>query len=105
MANQLDVAMWEVVRVRTYPDDRRFLVKNRCGRFQTTIALLVTTMKYGSRKGVRYRRLSGTRRTPELRHFAALKTTSKGVIEHIDFCICIAWWVVVVGKIAKCFRC
>lgn len=68
------------------------------------IGLEEESKHYGYRKGVHYRCLSCTRWAPELRHFAALETTTKGVIKHIDFCVCIAWWMVIVGKIAKCFR-
>ena len=95
----------QLLRTRTYPDDNRLLIEDRCGRFQTMNTLEEESLNYGFGKGVRYRSLSCTRRAPELRHFTALETTSKGLIEHIDFGVCIAWWMVVVGKMAKCFRC
>jgi hypothetical protein len=91
--------------MRTYPDNRIVLLKNRCGRLEAKAKLAKETRCYDLKEGVRYGCLSCTRRTPELRHFATLKATSKGVVEHSDICVCIAWWVIVVGKIAKCFRC
>ena len=93
------------LRVRTYPDDRRFLGEGGCGCLQTVVVLEEEGRGSEVRKGVRYRRLPCTKRAPELRHFTSLEATSKGVIKHINLCVCIAWWVVVVGKIAECFRC
>jgi hypothetical protein len=91
--------------MRTYPDNRRVLLENRCGRFEAKVKLAEETRCYDWKGGVRYGCLSCARRTPELCHFAALKPTTKSVVEHSDVCVCIAWWVIIVGKIAECFRC
>jgi hypothetical protein len=65
---------------RTYPDNSRVFLKNRCGCFEAKVMLAGETTCYGLKKGVRYGCLSCTGRTPELRDFTAFKATSKGVV-------------------------
>jgi hypothetical protein len=91
--------------MRTYPDNSRVFLENRCGRFDAKVMLAEETRCYDLKGVVRYCCLSCTRRAPELCHLTALKATSKGIVEHSDICVCIAWWVIVVGKIAERFRC
>ena len=45
---------------------------------------------------IRYSRLSRTWRTPKLCHSATLETTSEGIVEFRDVCVCIAWRLLVV---------
>lgn len=104
-ANQLGVLREEVLSTRTYPNHSRVFLKNRCGRFETEIALAEEIRVCDLYEDIRYGCLSCAGRTPELCHFTTLEATTKGIIESSNVCVCIAWWVIIIGKITKCFRC
>ena len=106
MKSKLDVFEYVRFCIHTNPHNSRIVSKNSCGGFETiAVSVKGSGMQRSLLDSIRNSCLPCTRRTPELSHFATLEAASKGVVECSDICVCIAGWMIIVGKMAKCLGC